>query len=115
MELIFELIDRSGRILERHKVDKNRISIGRAYNNQLILSDPTVSPHHAVIDENESGKLVIRDLKSLNGIRIPHKDPEESIEIISGETYQIGQSRVRICLSDHEVAEAVKNDEVDSI
>ena len=115
MELIFELFDRSGRVLERHKVDKNRISIGRAYNNQLILSDPTISPHHAVIDENESGNLVIRDLKSLNGIRIPHKDSQESIEIISGEIYQIGNSRVRICLSDHEVAEAVKNDEVDSI
>ena len=115
MELIFELVDRAGRVLERNKVTRNRISIGRAYSNDLILSDPTVSPHHAIIEENGSGKLVIRDLKSLNGIRMPHKDCQESIEIVSGEIYQIGKSQVRMCLSDHAVAETVKVDEIDSM
>ncbi|MGI1680143.1 MAG: FHA domain-containing protein [Cellvibrionaceae bacterium] len=40
-------------------------TIGRAYDNDLILSDDTISPHHLVIGEND--EFSIRDLNTDNG------------------------------------------------
>lgn len=43
-----------------------RISIGRADGNGLILADPSVSAHHALL-ERRDGAWFIRDLGSTNG------------------------------------------------
>lgn len=44
-----------------------RITIGRAPDNQIVLPDPIVSGHHAVITNTTNG-LLIEDLGSLNGV-----------------------------------------------
>ena len=69
MEVVFEIVSRAGRTLERHKATGPRLSIGRAFDNELILSDETVSPHHAVLERDPDGNSVLVDLDSLNGIR----------------------------------------------
>ena len=55
----------------RHDTQFRRIenfpyTIGRAYDNDLILTDDTVSPHHLVIEENEEGYW-LRNLSNENG------------------------------------------------
>src|SRR5688500_219643 len=46
--------------------DDTELSIGTAPGNQLVVTDPTVSRHHAVISATGSG-FQLRDLESTNG------------------------------------------------
>jgi len=48
------------------------LTIGREPDNPVVISDPTVSRHHAelFILSNNSHDILIRDLGSTNGIRV---------------------------------------------
>ena len=47
-----------------------KISIGRSLENVIVIPDPTVSRHHAVVEKKPDGTIVIRDLGSTNGTYI---------------------------------------------
>jgi hypothetical protein len=49
-----------------HRVESLPFTIGRAYDNDLILVDDTVSPHHLQLDSSEDG-FSVRNLSSENG------------------------------------------------
>ena len=116
MELIIELSSRSGHVLERHILKGERISIGRAYNNDLILSDETVDPRHVDIHEDENGQIIITDLESVNGIRNKkHKKLGQEIILNSGDEYLLGKARLRIFTSDHPVSDTISLNNVDSV
>lgn len=66
---VLELLDRNGRVEQRVALNGAPLRIGRACDNDLILDDLHVSPYHAVIAES-SGRWLLRDLHSVNGIRI---------------------------------------------
>lgn len=109
MELIFEIVNRSGRSLERHRAVGDRLSLGRAFDNDVVLSDETVSPHHAVIEKNSNGEAVVVDLNSLNGVRSGRTGGLEASHILrSGNEYSFGRARVRIYDIDHPVDAAVR-------
>jgi ABC-type multidrug transport system ATPase subunit len=57
---------RTDSLLKQLLTEKNRITIGRNSDNDIVLSDPTVSRHHAAISV-ESGKYWVEDLDSTNG------------------------------------------------
>ena len=42
------------------------IKIGRSSSNDVVINDPTVSAHHAVLTETASG-YILKDLNSSNG------------------------------------------------
>ena len=63
-EVIFETISRGHR--QHHKVDKFPSTIGRAFDNDIILSDPSISPHHLEIDQDENG-YVLKNISEENG------------------------------------------------
>lgn len=117
MELVLEVINRGGRVLERHKLSGERITIGRAYNNDLILAEDSVSPHHGVLVlGEEQGLPVLKDLGSLNGIRGNRGElGAEGEEVSSGSEYLFGKVRVRIFQVDHPVAEAVSLGGIDRL
>ena len=50
------------------KVESFPFRIGRAYDNDLILADETVSPHHLQLEQDENGYW-IRNLSTENGTR----------------------------------------------
>jgi hypothetical protein len=64
MRLIFTSGSRQGQAID---VDGARVMIGRVSDNDLQLEAEKVSRHHAVIERDESGRLVLRDLNSRNG------------------------------------------------
>jgi len=108
VELVFEIVNRAGRSLERHRATGERLSLGRAFDNDLILSDETVSPHHAAIEKNAAGETVIIDLNSLNGVRSGRVAARETSHLLSsGNEYSFGRLRVRIYDLDHTVEPAV--------
>ena len=68
--IFVEVIDRRGRVLSRSRVETLPFRIGRAYDADLILDDPHVSPLHAVVERDAEGRLRLRDADSRNGIAL---------------------------------------------
>ena len=109
MELIIRIPDHTGRAPQHYRFNSNRISIGRAFDNDLILNDPTVSPHHAVIEVNEEGQPVLKDLESLNGIYMKHHNRVDGAVIIdSGVEVTIGKTHIQFYSPEHHVEETVQ-------
>ncbi len=116
MELVFETVNRSGGGLERHRAVSDSFSIGRAFDNDIILSDETVSPHHATLRINDAGQVVIVDLDSLNGIRCGRANQVETAHLLrSGEVYSFGRAKVRIYNLDHPMEPTVLIGGTDSV
>lgn len=115
MELIFDITDQSGRSHQYRKLCGERLTIGRAWDNDLILSDPTVDPHHAVIEKDAEGRLHITDLGTLNGTSLYRRQRiSGSTALQPGEDYQLGKTRVCVYTPDYPVAEAIRIAEMDN-
>ncbi len=69
-KVIFETIIRGQS--HYHKINKFPVTIGRAFDNDIILSEPSVSPHHLEIDQDENG-YVLRNLSDENGTLLNQK------------------------------------------
>ena len=111
MELVFRIIDQAGHRHELRRLGGPRLTIGRAYDNDLVLTDPTVSPCHAVIEETADGRVVLRDLDSLNGVFLGGRRRQRlagETELVSGGVYQMGKSRVMVFSTDHPVPDTVR-------
>ena len=63
------------------KVVGGRLTIGKAADNDLVLSDDTVSRHHCEIVRAPDG-LHVRDLESTNGTKIDGTRIREAMERI---------------------------------
>ncbi len=105
--LIVELFHRTGfRIPQRYRFREYPVRVGRAYYNDLIITDPHVCPEHLVICEQDEGWL-LRDKDSKNGILHNHKlTRSEWIHIKSGDEIIIGKTRLRLLSPMHPVEES---------
>ena len=88
----------------RHIVDKTPWRIGRSRNNDLTLSDHSVSRIHAEIRANDEGALSLNDLESLNGVFV-NDNRIESIQLREGDAVDIGDVRLSFTLQDENYAE----------
>lgn len=95
------------RLLHQYvRVEQFPFTIGRALDNDLILSDPTVSPHHLRIDRNQEGVLILQNLSSENGTRLGRqKMGLETVEAAIPSRLQMGRVRARLLPSNHAVEE----------
>ena len=108
MELTIELVGRGGRNFDLLQVEGERIRIGRAFDNDIVLSDPHVCPHHAVIESDEQGNIQLRDLGSVNGTYTSkHQALDNSIIVTSGDEFILGKSCIRIYRRDHAVPASI--------
>jgi FHA domain len=74
------------------------VSIGRALDNDLVLIDPFVAPHHARIEQSESG-FQIAVLQSDNGVELEsgeHIRADEHQPWQEGKLANIGQCRLSL-------------------
>ncbi len=74
-------------------VDRPELTIGSKEDNQLVLSDPTVSRVHAVLTESGGGYL-IRDLDSTNGTYLDGVLIKEAV-LDFGRTIALGETQMR--------------------
>ncbi len=77
------------------------LTIGRALDNDLVLDDPHVAPHHARIDLDEQGGVQITALPGLNGLRLGAERlaPGQTRALpAAGALLQLGHSRLRLRL-----------------
>jgi hypothetical protein len=107
MELIIEEISRGHKLLGRHKFNTNQVSIGRGYNNDIILSDPHVCPEHISIEWIEN-QWVITDLDSVNGTFLDESKHSAHRHVIkSGDVIRLGKSKIKFIFPDHQVEQSI--------
>jgi len=79
------------------------VSIGRALDNDLIIDDPYVDPHHLRLDCNEEQTgWFVSDLSSTNHTVKNHQNVEVT-EVKSGDELLLGKTRIRVYSEDHKV------------
>ena len=109
MELIIELPGRGGHIVELQKFSAEKITIGRGFDNDLVLQDPHVCAHHAVLQSNADGEILLRDLGSVNGtFTKDHTPVENSCVLESGDVFYLGKSKIRLYRPEHAVPSSIR-------
>ena len=109
MELIIEVPGRSNHVPELQKFKAEKISIGRGFDNDLVLSDPHVCAHHAVLEIDASGEVLLHDLGSVNGTFMHnHVAVEGSCRLKSGDDFYLGKTRIRVYRPDHAVPPSIR-------
>jgi pSer/pThr/pTyr-binding forkhead associated (FHA) protein len=81
--------------------NKNSVTLGRAFDCDIIIDDPYIAPRHIEISSGEKG-LQIKDLNTINGVK-HHKSLilNEKHYIKSGDEILIGRTKVKIYSSEH--------------
>jgi len=98
-----EVLARNGEVRHRQRVEALPIRIGRGYDNDFILDDLHTSANHVIIELNEAGGLVVRDMGSRNGVF--HKGKRHDRLSIDGNTvFRLGHTSLRIRSADFSVA-----------
>jgi hypothetical protein len=90
MRLIFTSGSREGEAVD---VDGARVMIGRVSDNDLQLEGEKVSRHHAVIERDHSGRLVLSDLNSRNGTYVNGVRLSEPRVLTGGERLRLGDEQ----------------------
>lgn len=101
--LIIEIPGRGGN--QYHRIDKPVVRVGRALDNDVILSDPSVSPYHFLIRRNEAGSFELRSLADENGIRIDRRQVDEPVSLTELPLeFDAGRTHIRILNSSQPVS-----------
>lgn len=91
---VVEIIDRGGAVQSRVRVDHLPFKLGRALDNDLIIDDIYVCPHHAEIRDEDGLALV--DLRSVNGSFLGlGRQREERVAFRESVDFRLGHSLLR--------------------
>lgn len=104
-----EILNHSGDVQARHKFTELPIRLGRSYCNDIILDDYHTASEHAIIEHDESGKIILRDLGSQNGIKIKGKSYSQ-VQLDGDTVAQLGHTTVRVRDSHYVVSKEVLSD-----
>lgn len=127
MAVIIELLGWGGRRQRYFTVEGSAVTIGRSYQNDVVLGDAHISPEHLRLDAIDStngveGGWQLTDLDSLNGVEVVKnprapsslltnslftssepQEPESKILLGEGAELKIGRTRLRILSDSHPV------------
>lgn len=104
--MMIELRDPRGRVIQRVAVGRDPVRVGRALDNDLIVDDPYVEGHHAVLVLSEQG-VVVEDLGSTNGTNVAGNRLEgRSQPVVDGTAIVIGRTRIVVRNPESPVAPA---------
>jgi len=97
-----ETLARNGDVLHRHQVGSLPIRLGRGYDNDFIIDDDFAAPRHAVIEPDDNGGMVMRDLGTKNGVI--HLGKRKNLLPITGDTVvRLGHTNLRVRAADFQV------------
>lgn len=104
--MIIEVLDRFGKVKERHKVEQFPLKIGRSYKNDIIIDDNYVSPEHVELMLDGDGHILATDLHSDNGMFTLHPLVRHDIMTLEDDQrIRIGHTDIRIRSEGFEVKE----------
>ena len=100
-----EVLSRHGDVAARERIEGAEARIGRAFDNDVVIDDPHVAPHHLRIFRGEDGELVAEDLGTLNGLYPEHGAKRVARLPLAGEPgIRIGRTTLRVHDALHPVA-----------
>ena len=100
-----EVLARDGEVQSRERIDAAEARIGRAFDNDVVVNDPHVAPHHLRVLRGEDGELVAEDLGTLNGLYAEHGAQRLQRLSLKGEPgLRIGRTVLRVHDGAHAVA-----------
>lgn len=95
-----EVLDRHGDIAARYRFDDIKrwpVRVGRAPDNDIVLDDPHVAPHHALISMDRDGHLYIDDEGTLNGlVNEATKQRQARVACATHPLVRLGRTRLRV-------------------
>jgi hypothetical protein len=100
-----EILSHHGEVASRVPVEKAEARVGRAFDNDVVVDDVHVAPHHLRIYRGDDGELVAEDLGTLNGLypeHGAHRVPRLSLAREPG--FRIGRTTLRVRDAAHPVA-----------
>jgi len=90
-----EILDRTGKVAERFPVTRVSQSVGRAYDNDIVLDDPYVCPHHVELTWHE-GLLQVEDVGSVNGVFFGPREERMTRELVANDNrFRLGRTVLR--------------------
>jgi len=89
--------NKSGERLQKLRISATPLSVGRAWNSDVILQDKFVDPDHLSLTLDEEGEVVLADLASTNGTSVAGKPLQgESRAYRLGDPIKLGDTRLAI-------------------
>lgn len=100
-----EILSRHHRdVAYRQRCDGDDITIGRGYDNDVVIDDPFVSARHLRIRRDEQGQLVAEDLGSANGLFTERGRKRQTTIPLHGDLpIRIGHTLLRVRDRAHQV------------
>ncbi len=99
-----EVLSRHGDVAQRQRIEGSEARIGRAFDNDVVVDDPHVAPHHLRIYRGEDGELAAEDLGSLNGLYPEHGAARAThLPLASNPGIRIGRTILRVHDAAHPV------------
>ena len=100
-----EVLSRDGGVASRARIDRDEARVGRGFDNDVVVDDPHVAPHHLRVFRAEDGELVVEDLGTVNGLFSEHGASRvQRLRIADGPGIRIGRTVLRIHDAAHPVA-----------
>jgi hypothetical protein len=101
---VLEVLDRDGQVRQSHPVQAWPLRLGRALDNDVVLSDPHVAAHHLRIDAADEG-LELQVGNTVNGLGMGARhwkaDARVPVAPAAGHLeFSIGRSRLRLRLAE---------------
>jgi hypothetical protein len=92
-----EVLSRQHEVASRQRFASAPITIGRAYDNDVVVDDPHVAAHHLRIVRDDAGALVAEDLGSRNGLHVDRESERRAIVVLDGEqVLRVGTTLLRV-------------------
>ena len=112
---LLEAVDRDGLVRQSWRIEHWPVSIGRALDNTIVISDPHVAAHHATIDivpgvDAGPAKVVIAARETRNGVVVGRRErvaagaSREIADDGHDVELQIGRAQLRLRLPGHALA-----------
>ncbi len=94
---LIEWLDRDGHVQRSTDVPRWPLSLGRALDNAVVVDDPHVAAHHARLDLDAEGRLVLQALPSVNGVQLGGRAVSGSVALPdTAAELQLGTTRLRL-------------------
>jgi hypothetical protein len=99
-----EILSRHRDVAARFRINARELSIGRSYDNDVVVDDPYVAARHVKVFHDEAGQLVAEDLGSANGLYLDRGRNRLTRVVVDGNVpIRIGHSFIRIRETSHAV------------
>lgn len=107
--LILEISQRGHGPARVERVEKLPFTIGRGYDNDLMLADDTVSERHLLLTRDEDGRLVVVNRSSENGTLLgPRTLGDKPVAVRLPQSLRLGHTQIRLVDPQASVAPARK-------